>query len=154
VDFRIYAPDTDGKSKNDHFQEMLSTRIKQPVERRHCIIKSIDINYMNMSSYSCCSPSGNESKQVTKMSALLKIVSEESRLKLLCLLRNGEHCVCELMEHVDLSQSLISHHLKDLKDAEVVADEKRGLRVYYSLTKTGKHITNLLFQIPMKEEKL
>jgi ArsR family transcriptional regulator len=88
------------------------------------------------------------------MSALLKIVSEESRLKLLCLLRNGEHCVCELMEHVDLSQSLISHHLKDLKDAEVVADEKRGLRVYYSLTKTGKHITNLLFQIPMKEEKL
>lgn len=69
-------------------------------------------------------------------------------------MRKGEHCVCELMEHVDLSQSLISHHLKDLKDAGVVVDEKRGLRVYYSLTDKGKHITNLLFQISSKEEKL
>lgn len=58
------------------------------------------------------------------------------------------------MEHVKLSQSLISHHLKDLKDAGVVEDEKRGLRVYYSLTKKGKHISNVLFQIPQKEVEL
>ena len=88
------------------------------------------------------------------MSSLLKLVSEESRLKLLCILRKGEHCVCELMEHVQMSQSLISHHLKDLKDAGVVMDEKRGLRVYYWLTDKGKHITNLLFQIPKKEVKI
>lgn len=104
-----------------------------------------------MSSYSCCSPSSNESKQVSSLATLLKIVSEESRLKLLCILRRGEHCVCEIMKHVDLSQSLISHHLKDLKDAGVVTDEKRGLRVYYSLTDQGKNITNLLFSIPKKE---
>jgi DNA-binding transcriptional ArsR family regulator len=55
------------------------------------------------------------------------------------------------MEHVDMSQSLISHHLKDLKDACIVVDEKRGLRVYYSLTDVGIHITNQLFQIPQKE---
>jgi ArsR family transcriptional regulator len=108
---------------------------------------------MNMSSYSCCSPSSKESKQVFCLSSLLKLVSEESRLKLLCILRRGEHCVCELMDHVDLSQSLVSHHLKDLKEIGVVIDEKRGLRVYYSLTDKGIHITNLLFQIP-KEVKL
>ena len=102
---------------------------------------------MNMSSYNCCSPLSNESKQVNKISSLLKVVSEESRLKLLCILRRGEHCVCEIMEHVELSQSLISHHLKDLKEAEVVQDEKRGLYVYYSLTKKGKEITDLIFQI-------
>jgi len=51
------------------------------------------------------------------------------------------------MEHVELSQSLISHHLKDLKEINVVQDEKRGLYVYYSLTKRGKEITDLLFQI-------
>lgn len=85
------------------------------------------------------------------MSGLLKIVSEESRLKLLCILRQGEHCVCEIMEHVDLSQSLISHHLSDLKEAGVVIDEKRGLRVYYSLTNDGKRVTDLLFKIPEKE---
>lgn len=100
-----------------------------------------------MSSYSCCSSSSSESKQVTSISTLLKIVSEESRLKLLCILRRGNHCVCEIMKHVTLSQSLISHHLRDLKEAGVVEDKKQGLYVYYSLTKKGKEITNLLFQI-------
>lgn len=109
---------------------------------------------MNMSSYSCCSIKTNEGKQVESLASVLKIVAEPSRLKLMCILRKGEHCVCEIMEHVGLSQSLISHHLKDLKDINVVTDEKRGLRVYYSLTEKGEHITNLLFQIPTKEKKL
>ena len=100
-----------------------------------------------MSSYSCCSSKSVESKQVVSLSALLKLVSEESRLKLLCILRRGKHCVCEIMEHVDLSQSLISHHLKDLKDAGIVIDEKKGLYVYYSLTKKGEKIINSLFTL-------
>lgn len=65
----------------------------------------------------------------------------------MCILRQGEHCVCKIMEHVDLSQSLISHHLKDLKDAGIVTDKKRGLYVYYSLTEQGKNITNVLFKL-------
>lgn len=102
---------------------------------------------MNMSSYNCCSNSSKEGKQVESLSSILKIVAEPSRLKLLCILSKGEHCVCEIMDHVDFSQSLVSHHLKDLKDIGVVSDEKRGQRVYYSLTKKGRHITNVLFQI-------
>ncbi len=78
------------------------------------------------------------------MSSLLKLVAEENRLKLLCILSEGEHCVCEIMEHVDMSQSLISHHLADLKSAGLVIDEKRGLRVYYQLTEGGKKILALL----------
>jgi DNA-binding transcriptional ArsR family regulator len=107
---------------------------------------------MNMSSYRCCLTSTKESLQVSSLSSLLKIVSEESRLKLLCILRQGPHCVCEMMVHVNLSQSLISHHMHDLKDIGIVIDEKKGLRVYYSLTERGKHITDLLFQIQIKEE--
>lgn len=107
-----------------------------------------------MSSYSCCSTKTDEGKKVESLASILKIVAEPSRLKLMCILQKGEHCVCEVMEHVNLSQSLISHHLKDLKDICVVTDEKRGLRVYYSLTDKGKHITNLLFQVPLKEEKI
>jgi ArsR family transcriptional regulator len=91
---------------------------------------------------------------VDLLSSLLKIVSEESRLKILCILRHGEHCVCEIMNHINLSQSLISHHLSDLKKAGIVSDVKRGLRVYYSLNAKGEHITNLLFQILKKEAKL
>lgn len=105
-----------------------------------------------MSSYSCCHPSSSESTKVSLLSDVLKLVSEASRLKLLCILRQGDHCVCEMIEHLNMSQSLISHHLHDLRDANLVSDSKKGLRVYYSLTKKGKHITDLLFQIPTKEE--
>jgi ArsR family transcriptional regulator len=84
---------------------------------------------------------------VSTLANVLKAVAEESRLKLLCILKEGEHCVCELEEHVDLSQSLISHHLRDLKDGGFVSAEKRGLKVYYSLTNLGKEIVEKLFSI-------
>lgn len=106
---------------------------------------------MNMDSYRCCLSTSRAGRDIVELSALLKLVAEESRLKLLCILSSGECCVCELVKHVDLSQSLISHHLKDLKDAGIVADDKRGLRVYYSLTDKGRHITDLLFKVYAKE---
>ena len=92
-------------------------------------------------------PDKKEFKRIVSLSSLLKIVSEESRLKLLCILKNNEHCVCETMEHVDMSQSLISHHLADLKNAGLVTDGKKGQRVYYRLTKLGKKIMSLLEEI-------
>ncbi|MCX6731196.1 MAG: metalloregulator ArsR/SmtB family transcription factor [Candidatus Roizmanbacteria bacterium] len=100
-----------------------------------------------MGSYNCCSSKSKEANKISILIPLLKVVTEESRLKILCILQQGSHCVCEITEHIDLSQSLISHHLKDLKEAGIVIDEKKGLRVYYSLTKVGKHIINLLFKI-------
>ena len=100
-----------------------------------------------MSSYDCCSSDNSKSKKVGELSALLKIVSENSRLQILCILQKNEHCVCELMKETKLSQSLISHHLKDLKEVDLVSDKKEGKWVYYSLTDEGKRITNLLFQI-------
>lgn len=102
---------------------------------------------MNMSSYSCCKNETKEIKQVTKLSELLKLVGDPSRLKLLCILRQKEHCVCELIDHVSLSQSLISHHLQDLRKIGIVSDEKRGQYVYYSLTGEGRRVTDLIFQI-------
>ncbi|MFA5749846.1 MAG: metalloregulator ArsR/SmtB family transcription factor [Candidatus Shapirobacteria bacterium] len=98
-----------------------------------------------MNSYSCCS--SNKKKNVTDLFALLKLVSDNSRLKILCILQKDEHCVCELMKETNLSQSLISHHLRDLKDVNLVSDRKEGNWVHYSLTDEGKRITNLLFQI-------
>ena len=100
-----------------------------------------------MDSYSCCLPDKHEFRHVISLSSLLKLVGEESRLKILCILKQGQHCVCEIEKHVKLSQSLISHHLKDLKEAGLVDDKKEGLWVYYSLTEKGKHITDSLFQI-------
>lgn len=100
-----------------------------------------------MSSYNCCKQNTSEFKQISHLSALLKLVGEESRLKLLCLLRQGEHCVCEMLEHFDMSQSLVSHHLADLKEVGLVSDKKEGRQVFYSLTKKGQKVTDTIFDL-------
>jgi len=92
---------------------------------------------MNMDSY------------IRDLSALLKIVSENTRLQLLYLLQKGEHCVCKLIEKTKLSQSLISHHLKDLKDAGLVSKRIDGKWSHYSLTSKGKKIINLIFKLKL-----
>jgi len=102
---------------------------------------------MNMSSYNCCTPDEQEFRHISSLSSLLKLVGEESRLKILCILKQGQHCVCEVEKHVNLSQSLISHHLKDLKEAGLITDEKRGQWVYYSLTNKGKKVSDILFNL-------
>ena len=102
---------------------------------------------MNVRSYNCCSPNKVEFKKIVSLLSLLKIIAEESRLKLLCVLKKGEHCVCDINGHLEMTQSLISHHLADLKTAGLVIDEKRGQKVYYRLTEMGSKIMSLLDEI-------
>lgn len=109
---------------------------------------------MNMDSYKCCSPETKEFKQIGQLAELLKLISEESRLKLLCLFSTGEHCVCEIPTSFAMSQSLISHHLADLRDTGLVAKQKKGRRAYYSLTKKGEKIMKYIFQLINEEEIL
>ena len=68
-----------------------------------------------------------------RSAALFQALSDEKRLRILALLASGEHCVCELTEALELSQSLLSFHLKTLKEAGLVADRREGRWVYYSL---------------------
>ena len=102
---------------------------------------------MNVRSYNCCSPNKVEFKKIVSLLSLLKIIAEESRLKLLCILKKGEHCVCDINGHLEMTQSLISHHLADLKLAGLAIDEKRGQKVYYRLTEMGSKIMSLLDEI-------
>src|SRR5205809_2210489 len=60
-------------------------------------------------------------------------LSDETRLQLLDLLRDGEQCVCDLTDALQTGQSRLSFHLKVLKDAGLVTDRKDGRWVYYAL---------------------
>lgn len=102
---------------------------------------------MNMNSYDCCSSATASIRHLAPLSSLLKLVGDESRLKILCILQKGTHCVCDIEKHVNLSQTLVSHHLKDLKDAGLITSEKKNKWVHYSLTKEGKQITDLVFSL-------
>lgn len=105
-----------------------------------------------------------ENNVLIKMEALLKIAADQTRLKImLCLLDEGEcHCGCgsrgcssctclscmiekcvgDIVNETGASQSLVSHQLKVLKDADLVKTRKDRQKVYYSL-KDG-HIKELL----------
>ncbi|MEE4136584.1 MAG: metalloregulator ArsR/SmtB family transcription factor [Desulforhopalus sp.] len=64
---------------------------------------------------------------------VLKALGHPTRLWLAEQLAGGEKCVCELAEQIDADFSTVSKHLAVLKQAGVVADQKRGKQVYYSL---------------------
>lgn len=66
----------------------------------------------------------------------LKLLADQSRSEIIKLLKTGEVCVCDLAERLDLEQSLLSHHLKKLKQANLVIERKVGRWVHYSLNKT------------------
>ncbi len=75
-------------------------------------------------------------------------LSDEMRLRILTLLRNGERCVCELTEALDAGQSLLSFHLRTLKDAGLVTDRREGRWVYYAanaeaLAEIGAFVSSL-----------
>ncbi len=107
---------------------------------------------MNVRSYKCCQPEKKEAEKIEDISALLKLLSEKSRLKLICVLRQGECCVCEMKDYFDMSQSLTSHHLSDLKQEKLVDSRREGRRKYYFLTPKGKQVSDLIFNL-LKEEK-
>lgn len=106
-----------------------------------------------MYSYNCCGENNLEFKKLAALSSLLKTVAEESRLKLLCILQNQEHCVCEIMEQSDMSQSLISHHLATLKEMHLVENDKRGQRVYYNLTHLGESVMSLIAEMQLENHQ-
>lgn len=64
---------------------------------------------------------------------LAKSLSDGNRLKILLLISNGRKSVSAIVEALELSQPLVSHHLKELKRSLMVRVEREGPFVYYEL---------------------
>jgi ArsR family transcriptional regulator len=84
------------------------------------------------------------SKQLSKLSDDLSVISVKSRLELLFLLQNKPHCVCDLIEHTGKSQSLISHHLSDLEMKGYISKKRNGKFIDYLLTQKGSKVLKAL----------
>lgn len=103
-------------------------------------------------------------KVIQEMKELLSVASDATRLKIMFSLlddekcQNGcgchhcqncdahpcmiEKCVSEIVEDTNASQSLVSHQLKVLKDADLVSTRRKGTKIYYSLK--DNHVKQLL----------
>lgn len=78
------------------------------------------------------------------LTQLFKILSDESRLRILMLLKYEPLCVCELCGILDLPQPKISKSLAKLRDLNLVDDQRRDKFVFYSLKEDHTYLNKLL----------
>jgi ArsR family transcriptional regulator len=64
---------------------------------------------------------------------LFHALADETRLRIIEQLADGEQCVCDLTDALEAGQSRLSFHLKTLKDAGLVTDRRQGRWIYYTL---------------------
>lgn len=68
------------------------------------------------------------------LSEFYKIFGDQTRLRILDALLNKPLCVNEISELLDMTQSAISHQLKNLRASNLVKTDKIGKNVYYSIS--------------------
>ena len=96
-----------------------------------------------MTTAPCCTPvtaAVLTDSDAEQLAARLKVLADPVRLKLISLLaccEGGELCACDLPALVERSQPTVSHHLKQLVDAGIVAREQRGKWAWFRLVDDG-----------------
>ena len=83
----------------------------------------------------------------SSVATTLKALAEPLRLRMLSAIATdprGEACVCDLAELTEVSQPTVSHHLKVMKDAGLLASERRGTWVWYRVVASRKNAVTAL----------
>ena len=81
-------------------------------------------------------------RECEKLVPFLKVVSNTTRLKILCILNEGERRVGEIQNFLGAKQSYVSQQLKYLKNAGYLTSRRDGTQIYYSLI--DKKFTEIL----------
>jgi DNA-binding transcriptional ArsR family regulator len=71
--------------------------------------------------------------RMTEAAKLMEMLSQPVRLRILCILLDGEQSVLKLADMAGLSQPAMSHHLRKLRDADLVNTRRDAQTIYYSL---------------------
>ncbi|MEV6860578.1 metalloregulator ArsR/SmtB family transcription factor [Streptosporangium subroseum] len=81
--------------------------------------------------------------EATRLADLFRMLGDPTRAQLLyALLEAGELCVCDLTETVEVSDTAVSHALRLLRTAGIVASRRAGRMIYYRLA--DAHVRMLL----------
>lgn len=83
----------------------------------------------------CCPESRLYDRDLSDEASLFKALADPARVAILATLARADRevCVCDFTSGLGLNQSTVSHHLKILKDAELVTAVRRGTWGYYTL---------------------
>ena len=69
-----------------------------------------------------------------KASEFLKTLSHEARLRILCLLLDGEKSVNQLGQELDMRQAAVSQQLQRLRAEQLVATRRQGKEIFYTIS--------------------
>ena len=85
-----------------------------------------------------------------------RALGDETRLWLLEILTAGERTVADLMSATGLGQSLVSHHLRTLREGGLVVTRRDGRWIYYSISEPGiAHAKLVIYEFePMRSARL
>lgn len=89
----------------------------------------------------CCPPKGLPREVFTESAVLFKALADPHRLTILATLARAddEICVCDFTDGLPLNQPTVSHHLRILRQADLVTCERRGTWVYYRLADDARN---------------
>jgi len=76
---------------------------------------------------------GMDDNKVLEVAQKFNGLADETRVRIVKLLAKGEFTVDELVDFLGVPQSTTSHHLRVLREADLIKGEKRGRNIYYSL---------------------
>ena len=83
-----------------------------------------------------------EKETIDHLAELFKGFADPTRVHILYLLAEGELCVSDIAEQVELSQSAISHQLRILKQMQLIKFRREGKNIVYSLA--DEHVKTIL----------
>lgn len=84
---------------------------------------------------------------MTHLVPVFKLLSDETRLRIIVLLSQDSLCVCQLTGVLKLAQPKVSKALAKLRDLNLVNDERREKFVYYSLNESNPMLNHILQHI-------
>lgn len=99
------------------------------------------------------SPNSPTFDEVREIASILRVLGDPTRLKIAYACLDGPITVSEIAARVDISPSLVSHHLRPLRHLRIVRDKRKGREIYYS--HDDQHIQHVLeyFLIHLREIK-
>lgn len=75
-----------------------------------------------------------DNKSLEKISEIFQLLSDPTRLKILWMLCHCEFCVNNIACLINMSAPAVSHHLKLLKQADLISSRRNGKEIYYTLS--------------------
>lgn len=116
-----------------------------------CIRILADVKQIN----SCKKRIGEVDKKVNYLSEAMSLAGNAVRLKILFLLHEeGQLCVCDLSDILNMKIAAISQHLRKLKDGNIIRNRKDGQTIFYSLNAEYRKLLFPFFELIEGKKKL